>query len=357
MNQETTQKMLDANSLFGKHFLNGRSLYLYSFNTLPSVNYTSGINGEKAYTAFKEKYSHMITNEHRFRNYDRKRKTYEFDETFFIMNNNCLVEFNVGYFEVLHDNTCPDLVREWMELASRFKVRQRRKPLEINLVIQTSYGLDLKSMEIKRTRLDLDLFYEDDFKEVDEVIRKRLNNKNDKGIILLHGAPGTGKTTYLRHLVGRIKKRVLFLSTSMAGNLMDPEFLELLIDNPETVLIIEDAETLLMDRKLSGNPGVSNLLNISDGLLADFLNVQLICTFNSPLTLVDAALLRKGRLIARYEFKKLGIAKAQRLSHHLGVQRIIDRPMTIAEISNQNEVQDVSKQMEVIGFRTEYMKN
>jgi MoxR-like ATPase len=52
-------------------------------------------------------------------------------------------------------------------------------------------------MEIKRTKLDLIFFYEDDFKAIDETIRKRLNQKKIKGILLLHGLPGTGKTTYL----------------------------------------------------------------------------------------------------------------------------------------------------------------
>ena len=74
-------------------------------------------------------------------------------------------------------------------------------------------------MEIKRTKLDLDLFYEDDFKTIDEIVRCRLGKKTDKGIVLLHGLPGTGKTTYLRYLVGMIRKKVLFLSPGIAGNL------------------------------------------------------------------------------------------------------------------------------------------
>src|SRR4029077_15124738 len=124
----------------------------------------------------------------------------------------------------------------------------------------------------KRTKLDLGLFYEDDFKETDDMIRKRLSQKNDKGIVLLHGLPGTGKTTYLRYLVGKIKKRVLFLSPSVAGNLMNPDFIELLIDNPNTILIIEDAENIITDRRVTQSSAVSNLLNVSDGLLSDFLN-------------------------------------------------------------------------------------
>lgn len=217
--------------------------------------------------------------------------------------------------------------------------------------------MELRAMEIKRTKLDLDLYYEDDFKETDEVIRKRLNTKNDKGIVLLHGLPGTGKTSYLRYLVGKIKKKVLFLPPNIAGSLVDPEFIDLLVDNPNSVVIIEDAENIIMDRRSHSNSAVSNLLNISDGLLADFLNVQLICTFNNSLTLVDSALMRKGRLIAKYEFGKLGIAKAQRLSNHLGNTQIISKPMTIAEIANPGEKEYDNGRMEIIGFKRQLIEN
>jgi ATP-dependent 26S proteasome regulatory subunit len=91
-------------------------------------------------------------------------------------------------------------------------------------------------------------------------------------------------------------------------------------------------------------------LNISDGLLADFLNVQIICTFNSSLTMVDSALMRKGRLIAKYEFGKLSVDKAQKLSRHLGFDATITRPMTVAEVANQHEVEQPADRIEVAGF-------
>ena len=144
------------------------------------------------------------------------------------------------------------------------------------------------------------------------MIRKRLRKNNDKGIVLLHGLPGSGKTSYLRHLVSRIGKKILFLSSSVAGNLMGPDFMELLINNPNSVIIVEDAESILLDRKLNPQCSVSDLLNISDGLVSDFLNVQMICTFNSALTMVDEVLTRKGRLIARYEFGKLSVGKGSK---------------------------------------------
>ena len=230
---------------------------------------------------------------------------------------------------------------------------QRNKPQEINLITKGDYGLELTKMDVKRTRLNLNLFYEDNFADVHQTIIKRLNKKEDKGIVLLHGLPGTGKTTYLRYLVGKIKKRVLFIPPDMAAQIANPELVRLLIDHPNSVLVIEDAENIIMQRQAGSDSAVSNLLNISDGLLSDFLNVQIVCTFNSNMSVVDKALLRKGRLIASYEFTKLSIRKAQQLSNHFGYKKRITQPMTLSEIINQKERAFVLQERPLIGFRKE----
>lgn len=356
MDNLNNQRTIDANSVFAQRFLNSKSLYLYRFNTLPSLHFIGTIQGEKAYKAFKEAFADLIVSEYQYRWFKKEKGNYQFDETVFVLSNHCIVEIK-DYCEILHDGRQHDFIDRCTSLMSRFKERKKKEPLEVNLIVKGSYGLELKSMEIKRAKLDIDLFYEDDFREVDAIIRRRLNQKKDRGIVLLHGLPGTGKTTYLRYLVGKLKKRVLFLSPNVAGNLMDPDFIDLLIDNPDTVVIVEDAEHIIMDRRTSGSSSVSNLLNISDGMLADFLNIQLVCTFNSSLTMVDNALMRKGRLIAKYEFGKLSIAKAQRLSDYLGFNKTVERPMTVAEISNQNDKEFETKQIEVIGFRRTALEN
>ena len=348
-----SQKTINTNEVFGNRFLDNKMVFLHCFNALPNLAYIGDIDGEKMFGVVKEKFAALILTTNLYRWYKHEKKKYQFDKTILVLNNRCVLEFDDNYCEVLHDGEQDYFIKEITTLAKQCKERKKKQPLEINLIVQSGSGMELKTMEIKRSKLNLDLFYEDGFKEVDDTICKRLNKKNDKGIVLLHGLPGTGKTTYLRYLIGKTKKRVLFLSPNVAGNLMNPDFLDMLIDNPNTILVIEDAENIIMDRRTSSSSAVSNLLNISDGLLADFLNVQLICTFNSSLTLIDNALLRKGRLIAKYEFGKLSIEKGQRLSNHLGFDRIIDKPMTVAEISSQHEPSFETTQVNVIGFRRE----
>jgi hypothetical protein len=344
------QRVISGDTIFGNGLLESRPFYLYYFNRIPNISMVYGINGEKSFVGFKNAYKDKISEVYRREEIDKKDKTYQHDISIVVLNNECMVEFGDGYCEILHNGQSDAFVKEVTTLVRRYRTREKKKKFELNLITVENGTLTLKAMEFKRTKLDLNLYYEDDFVAIDQLIFKRLNTDDDKGIVLLHGLPGTGKTTYLRYLIGRLKKRVLFLSPAVARNIMQPEFIDLLIDNPNTILVIEDAENIIMDRKTTGNSSVSNLLNLSDGLLADCLNVQVICTFNSDISQIDSALMRKGRLIAKYEFGKLSVDKARQLSGNQGFQTMIDKPMTIAEVMNQHEP-SFEKQEATIGFR------
>lgn len=338
--------------VFDNRFIEVKSLYLSLFGRLPDINYIGQVDGEKAYQKISTQFADSIVRTHTYRWYEKKKKKYRFDRTVVVFNNNCVLEFNEECIEVLHDDHGTAFLEQVTQIAYQCRERSQQRKAEVSLIVKGYDGLELKPMEIKKTRLDIGLYYEDDFAPVDDVIRKRLNRKNDKGIVLLHGLPGTGKTTYLRYLIGKVNKKVLFLSADVAANIMDPGFIQLLIDHPDSVIIIEDAEHIIADRRNSNSSAVSNLLNVSDGLLADFLNVQLICTFNCPLTMVDSALLRKGRLIASYEFGKLSVEKASRLREVLGIAQPVTDPMTIAEITHPQEIRnDTAATKTVIGFR------
>lgn len=168
-------------------------------------------------------------------------------------------------------------------------------------------------------------------------ITNKLNNTS-KGIVLLHGAPGTGKTNALRHLIAQLKKTVIYLPPDMATMLSSPQFVSFLMDHSNSVLIVEDAETVLKTRDAGGNQAVANLLNVSDGLLSDALKIQLICTFNTSLMDIDSALRRPGRLIGEFEFKKLQRDRASSLLSKLYNKPIVAKEdMTLGEIYNYEE--------------------
>jgi SpoVK/Ycf46/Vps4 family AAA+-type ATPase len=211
-----------------------------------------------------------------------------------------------------------------------------KKKSSINLIKSEMGHLDTEEYDLIVPDMDLELNYGSEFIKVHDVIVDRLNRTNDKGIILLHGEPGTGKTSYIKYLTKLIKdKDILFIPPSMAEMLSEPSIIPFLMDQRNTVLIIEDAERVISDRESNGSPaGVSNILNLTDGILGDCLNIQIIATFNMKRERIDQALLRKGRLIAEHKFEKLNVEETNKLLKHLGKSQEVSEAMSLADIYN-----------------------
>lgn len=119
--------------------------------------------------------------------------------------------------------------------------------------------------------------------------------------------------------------------------------------------MIEDAEKVLLSRDMNegSSQGVSSLLNISDGILGDCLNIQVICTFNTKKDKIDSALLRDGRLIALHEFGLLTSDESNKLLQHLGKDHVATAPMTLASIYGVGTeiLQHKVEQQSSIGFK------
>ncbi len=258
----------------------------------------------------------------------------------------------VGVDVQLYSNTKNSTIDSLIEeLISICRIRKEESN-NIALVIQTPRGYSTTSFELPKHKLDIELNYGKGFKPIHEKIINRLNEKDGKGLVLLHGTPGTGKTHYLKYLASKIKdKRVLFIPPYLADFITSPEMTPFLIENSNSILFIEDAERVITDRNNGGANGVSNILNITDGILSDILNIQIVATFNMDKAKIDSALLRKGRLIAEHKFDALPIEDTNRLLEHLGKEGNSTKQMTLTEIYNieEEEFKSVEK-YSPIGF-------
>lgn len=341
---------IQVSGIYNYDQLEGVYLFIQKFRSLPNTVLLYYLDLNKVWKLLHSDYAREF-NEVFFtrRLYDGS-KGLVVSEFSIVFKTELVVYIEDDVVKILHGSRQLKMVEEMVDKLKKLKQPTKRKPNEMSIITNGRNGFELKTVSITKSKLDLDLYYEEDFKEVDQIIQNRLNKKSDKGMVLLHGIPGTGKTTYLRYLIGRLKKKMIFLPPGMGDAISNPNFVELLMNNRDSILVIEDAENLITDRALNPFNGVSGLLNVSDGLLSDFLSAQVICTFNKPLTMIDDALTREGRLIARYEFGKLSVAKAQRLSDKLGFNTSITEPSTLAEIASQDQRKTKKPARVVLGF-------
>ncbi len=320
-------------------YINGKRIFFAYHEILPNMILLKSIRYENAIKWVEENYSDKIIHKHEKNHTLNKSKPGHCINAIYVMVDEIIIDIkNNGMVCILYTGKS-EAEAERIEKQMRKFIISGKNTRSINLLTDGQFGLDLLPIKCKKPKLDLDLNYNDDLKDVHNHLLTSMNKKGKSGLVLLHGIPGTGKPTYIRYLIHSIKKKkVIFLPPKLASNLDSPAMTKLLVENPNSIIIIEDAEELIASREGKSDSSISMLLNLTDGMLGESLGVQVLCTFNTNVSNIDKALLRKGRLIASYEFKELQEAKAKILFEKIGMMPPVPMTnVTLADIYNVTE--------------------
>ncbi len=171
-------------------------------------------------------------------------------------------------------------------------------------------------------------------------------------VLVLNGAPGTGKTTFIRRLVRQMRYQtwvtydakiqeneefyVDFATPNPSAGASDKGSAD---DDADTspdrrCLVMEDCDDVLSKRS-DGNKLMARILNLSDGITT-LLSRKIIFSTNLPgAQSIDEALLRKGRCFALIRFRELTRAEGIRAAASVGIKLTCAKTnMTLSEALN-----------------------
>jgi hypothetical protein len=124
-----------------------------------------------------------------------------------------------------------------------------------------------------------------------------------KRIYMLHGLPGTGKTSLVKALANKFDKSISVINSDI--DLKDSDLIKLFTElNKDTFLLLEDIDGLFgVDEKNKQNTiSYSTLLNLLDGVVSS----ECVCFITTNnVKHIQKSLIRPGRIDGYYEFSYL----------------------------------------------------
>jgi energy-coupling factor transporter ATP-binding protein EcfA2 len=188
--------------------------------------------------------------------------------------------------------------------------KSRTNQGKVYILVQTESGVRPSPLGFAAVPLDVENYDP----QIQEAIKQAVSDLQtpfpDGRLTILEGPPGCGKTFLIRSLVHEIPAaKFVFVPPAMVPQLGDPSLVSALLSLNEnepveddslyvgpTVLICEDADSILTARAADNMPAISSVLNLTSGLLGDVIDIRIVATTNAPKTDIEPALLRSGRL-------------------------------------------------------------
>lgn len=177
-------------------------------------------------------------------------------------------------------------------------------------------GLCIEVQTLLKYDDNISLYFNDDvIKHTDKIIKSI--KKHNKGLHIIHGERGTGKTTLSNYIISKLDKMVLYIPSNLIEHTINnPDFVNFIKTYKDSIIIIDDCEIY------NKSNFSTNLLQLVDGLLSDSLSLNIICILNELEDSIDDILLECNNLNSIIEVGSLKRDKCNELSKYLGHKKI-----------------------------------
>ena len=214
---------------------------------------------------------------------------------------------------------------------------------KLNTIYITPNGLEIEPI---RVNLDdnVELYYnQKTFKSINKLCKNI--KKSDKGLTVLYGERGTGKTNIISYISDKIDRIVIYIPNSLLeSTINNSEFISFLKRYHKPIIVIDDCEMIFNEIFTKSNIYVNNLLQMVEGLLSDSTQVNVIAIFNvDDESEIDHALLDSNSLIDVIEFEFLSEEESNDLSKHLNHSKKYKNKTKLVDIIKKTNTKEYKK--------------
>jgi hypothetical protein len=219
---------------------------------------------------------------------------------------------------------------------------------KLNTVSFNNGAFEIEPVDLQDLDFDsLELYYPSKtFSKVEKLCKSI--KKSSKGLSILYGDRGTGKTSLINYLSTKLDRIVIFIPNNLIEHTINnPEFRKFLKKHYKPILIIDDCEMLFNELFTKSNPFVNNLLQLVDGFLSDSIEVNVVTIFNvEDEDEIDHTLLDCNNLIDMIECNYLSSEESTELSKHMGWSKKYKSKTRLVDVVKKRETKDFGQ----IGF-------
>lgn len=263
----------------------------------------------------------------------------------------------VNYIEIIYPSLITDeekykMLGKFSKITNNSLFEDHSKEPLVYFMRQRGQDYTLEKVEKDRLRqpnvdIPLDLLYgKNGQTDYDRFISAL--SSDDKGICILSGETGTGKTSFIRRAIREVElqdKYFTFVDIQNLTKLSIDVIMQLIssknkqLKDKNCVVVIEDADVVLESRELNtaNKDLISSILNASDGIMNDFYKTQFVFTSNLKEHNLDDAMRRENRMIYHKVFKKLTKDEADKLYNHFDRVNPTDKDQALTDIFIQVE--------------------
>lgn len=217
------------------------------------------------------------------------------------------------------------------------------KSNKFNTISFNATTLELEPLYLSVDDIELDLRYNEDVIKKTEKLIKKIK-KSQKGLSILCGEKGLGKTTLAKHIASKIDRMCIFIPNNMIDlTINNPEFKNFLKKFEKPLIIIDDCEFLTNNQFTKLNYFTNNIIQLIDGFLSETLNLQVLLIFNENIDEIDEDITESNSLIDCVEFDLLETDNANELSKSLGNNKKYKSPVKLIDVIQNRKSDKIEK--------------